>query len=59
VVAPRVAKGYSFLADLFVAAGARFAVPDFAPLQDVGQLVPDGADRPGRRNRWADWQKLW
>jgi arylformamidase len=31
-----MAKDYSFPADLFVAAGAHFVVPDFAPVQDVG-----------------------
>jgi len=36
-----VAKDSCFPADLFVAAGAHFVVPDFAPVQDVGgNLLP-------------------
>jgi arylformamidase len=31
-----MAREYCFPADLFVAAGAHFLVPDFAPVQDVG-----------------------
>jgi arylformamidase len=47
------AKDYSFLADVFVAAGAHFVVPDFAQVQDVGGSLLAIGQQVGRAIQWA------
>ena len=47
------AKDYCFPADLFVAAGAHFIVPDFAPVQDLGGSLLAMAQQARRAIQWV------
>lgn len=48
-----VAKDYCFPADVFVAGGAHFLVPDFAPVQDLGGNLLAMEQQVRRAIRWA------
>ena len=48
-----MAKEYCFPADLFLAAGAHFVVPDFAPVQDVGGSLLSMEQQVRRAIQWV------